>query len=153
MHTCYHSALKFCLTVCFKKKKNIYIYIYIYIIRPPRVGCPWLLIQYICTILLIGGHSSIRNLRTRHAMVTGTHYIYIYIYTHRTIIFLIALHTCETWSLKLGKKVFENRVLRKILRLERKEVTWEWRKLCNEELNCVYSSPNIILAIRSRRIG
>ena len=40
---------------------------------PPLVDCPWLLIQYICGTLHIGGRSSICNLRTPHAVVTGTH--------------------------------------------------------------------------------
>ena len=41
---------------------------------PPLVGCPRLLIQFIRSYLHIGGRSSIRNLKTRHAVVTGTHY-------------------------------------------------------------------------------
>jgi hypothetical protein len=44
-------------------------------------------------------------------------------------------------------RVFENRILR------RKEVTEDWRKLLNEELHNVYSSPNIIRMIKSRRIN
>jgi hypothetical protein len=57
---------------------------------------------------------------------------------------------CETWSLTLREerrlRVFENRVLR-ILRPKREEVTGEWRKLHNEELNDLYSSPNIVRVI------
>jgi hypothetical protein len=49
--------------------------------------------------------------------------------------------------------VFENRVLRRIFRPKRGEVTGEWRKLHNEELNVLYCSPNIIRVIKSRRIG
>jgi hypothetical protein len=48
--------------------------------------------------------------------------------------------------------VFENRVLREILVPERDEVTGEWRTLHNEEFNYLYSSPNIIWVIKSRRI-
>jgi hypothetical protein len=48
--------------------------------------------------------------------------------------------------------VFENRVLRRILGPKRDEVTGEWRKLHNEELYYLYSSPNIIRVIKSRRI-
>jgi hypothetical protein len=44
----------------------------------------------------------------------------------------------------------KNRVLRKILGSERNELTGEWRKLHNEELNDLYSSPHIIRVIRSR---
>jgi len=47
-------------------------------------------------------------------------------------------------------RVFENRVLRRILGSKRDEVTWEWRKLHNEELNDLYSSPNIVRAVKSR---
>jgi hypothetical protein len=49
-------------------------------------------------------------------------------------------------------KVFENRVLRKIFRPKRDEVTGEWRRLHNEEFNGLYSSPNIIRVIKSRRM-
>jgi hypothetical protein len=48
--------------------------------------------------------------------------------------------------------VFENRMLRRIFRLKRDEVTGEWRKLHNEELHDLYSSPNIIRIIKSRRM-
>ena len=49
-------------------------------------------------------------------------------------------------------RVFENRVLRRIFGPKRDEVTGEWRKLHNEELNDLYSSPNIIRVVKSRRI-
>jgi hypothetical protein len=48
--------------------------------------------------------------------------------------------------------VFENRVLRRVFGLKRDEVTGEWRKLHNEELRDLYSSPSIIRIIKSRRI-
>jgi hypothetical protein len=48
--------------------------------------------------------------------------------------------------------LFENRVLRRIFGPKRDEVTGEWRKLHNEELHNVYSSPNIIRMIKSRRM-
>ena len=49
-------------------------------------------------------------------------------------------------------KVFENRVLRRIFGPKIDEVTGKWRKLHNEELNNLYSSPNIVRVIQSRRI-
>jgi hypothetical protein len=65
----------------------------------------------------------------------------------RTIILPVVLYGCETWSLTLREecrqRVFESRVLRKIFGSQRDEVTEEWRKLHNEELNDLYS-PNII---------
>ena len=48
--------------------------------------------------------------------------------------------------------VFEDRVLRRIFRPKRDEVTGEWRRKHNEELHDLYSSPNIILVIISRRM-
>jgi hypothetical protein len=65
-----------------------------------------------------------------------------------TIILPVVLYGCETWSLTL--RVFENRVLRRIFGPKRDEVTGEWRRLHNEELNDLYSSLNIIRVIKSR---
>jgi hypothetical protein len=63
---------------------------------------------------------------------------------------------CETWSLTLREehrlRVFENMVLREIFRPKRDEVTGEWRKLHNQELNYLLSSPNIFRVIKSRRM-
>jgi len=49
-------------------------------------------------------------------------------------------------------RVFENRVLRRIFGPRRDEVTKEWRRLHNKELNDLYSSPNIVWVIKSRRM-
>jgi hypothetical protein len=58
---------------------------------------------------------------------------------YRTIIFPVVLYGCETWSLTLREEcrlsMFKNRVLRRIFGPKRDEVTGEWRKLHNEELN------------------
>ena len=48
--------------------------------------------------------------------------------------------------------MFENSVLRRIFGPKRDEVTGEWRKLHDEELNNLYSSPNIVRVIKSRRM-
>jgi hypothetical protein len=48
--------------------------------------------------------------------------------------------------------VFENRVLRRVFGPRRDEVTGEWRKLHNEELNDLYSLPNIVRVVKSRRM-
>jgi hypothetical protein len=68
----------------------------------------------------------------------------------------VVLYGCETWSLTLREehrlRVFENRVLRRIFGPKRDEVTGEWRRLHNEELNDLYSSLNILPVIKSRRM-
>ena len=48
--------------------------------------------------------------------------------------------------------MFENRVLRRIFEPKRDEVKGEWRKLHNDELNDLYSSPNIVRVVKSRRM-
>ena len=48
-------------------------------------------------------------------------------------------------------RMFGNRASRRIFGSKRSEVTWEWGKLHNEERNDLYSSPNFILAVKSRR--
>ena len=69
----------------------------------------------------------------------------------------MVLYGCETWSLTLREehrlRVFENRVLRKVFGPKRDEVTGERRKLHNEELNDLYSLPNIVRVVKSRRMG
>ena len=74
----------------------------------------------------------------------------------RTIILPVVLYGCENWSLTLrGERtlrMFENRVLRRIFGPWKDEETGEWRKPHNEELHDLYSSPNIIRVIKSRRM-
>ena len=75
---------------------------------------------------------------------------------YKTIILPAVLYGCETWSLTLREerklRVFENMVLRRIFGRRRDEVTGEWMRLHNEELNDLYSSPNIVRVIKSRRM-
>jgi len=75
---------------------------------------------------------------------------------YRTIILPVVLYGCETWSLTLKEerrlRVFENRMLRKVFGPKRDEVTGEWRKLHNEELNDLYSLPNIVWVVKPRRM-
>jgi hypothetical protein len=72
---------------------------------------------------------------------------------YKNIILPVVLYGCETWSLTLREerrlRVFENRELR-IFGPEGDEETGDWRKLHNEELHNLYSSPSIIRIIRSR---
>ena len=75
---------------------------------------------------------------------------------YKTIILPVVLYGCDTWSLTLRDerrlRVFENRVLRRIFGPKRDEVTGEWRKLYNEKLNDLYSLPNIVRVVKSRRM-
>jgi hypothetical protein len=54
---------------------------------------------------------------------------------------------------KHRQQVFQNRVLRKTLGPNKDEITWKWKKLYNEELNELYSSPNIIRVSKWIKVG
>jgi hypothetical protein len=73
---------------------------------------------------------------------------------YKTIILPVILYGCETWSLTLREeyklRMFENRVLKRILGPKRDGATGRWRKLNNEELHDLYSLPSIIRIIKSR---
>jgi hypothetical protein len=74
---------------------------------------------------------------------------------YRTLIVPFVLYGCETWSLTLREeyrlRVFDNRVLRKIFGPKREEDV-SWRKLHNDEHHNLYSSPNIVRVIKSRKM-
>jgi len=76
---------------------------------------------------------------------------------YRSIILPVVLYGCETWSLTLREesrlRVFGNRVLRRIFGPKRDWMTGEWRRIRNEGLNDLYSSPNSIRVIKSRRMS
>ena len=76
--------------------------------------------------------------------------------SYKLHLYRLVLYWCETWSLTLREerrlRVFENRVLRRVFEPKRDEVTGEWRKLHNEELNDLYSLPNIVRVVKSRRM-
>jgi hypothetical protein len=96
-------------------------------------------------------YHSVQNLLSSRLLSKNTK-----ITVYRTVILPVVLYGCETWSLTLREeqrlRVFENRVLRRILGPKRDEATGEWRRLRNEELDDLYSSPNIIRVIKSRRM-
>jgi hypothetical protein len=68
----------------------------------------------------------------------------------------VILYGSETYYLTLKEeyrlRVFDNRVLRRIFGPKKEEVTGDWKKMHNEELHNLYSSPNIIIIIKSRRM-
>jgi hypothetical protein len=73
---------------------------------------------------------------------------------YKNTILPVVLYEFETWSLTLREehrlRAFENRVLRRIFGQKGDEVTGEWRKLHNEEIHDLYSSPSIIRIIKLR---
>jgi hypothetical protein len=75
---------------------------------------------------------------------------------YRSIILPVVSYGCKTWSLTLREerklRVSENKVLRRIFGSRRDEVTGKWWRLHNEELNDLYSSPNIVRVIKWRRM-
>jgi hypothetical protein len=96
-------------------------------------------------------YHSVQNLLSSHLLSRN-----VKVKIHKTIILPVVLYGCETWSLTLrGEhrlRVFENRALKIIFVPKRDEVMGERRKLHSEELHNLYSSPDIIRQIKSRRM-
>ena len=105
------------------------------------------------TVLKLGNacYYSVQNLLSSRLLSKN-----VKIKIYRTIILPVVLYGCETWSLTLMEerrlRVFENRVLRRVFGPKRDEVTGEWRKLHNEELNDLYPLSNIVRVVKSRRM-
>jgi hypothetical protein len=97
-------------------------------------------------LLPFGSQSSVLPLLSRNVKVK----------IYKTIILPVVLYGCETWSVTLREehrlRVFENRVLRGMFGPKRDEVKGERRKLHSGELHNLYSSPDIIRQIKSRRM-
>jgi hypothetical protein len=76
---------------------------------------------------------------------------------YKTIILPVVLYGCKTWYLTLRAehrlRVFENRVSRTIFWPKRDEVTGGWRKLHNEKLHNLYSSPSIMIVLLFRNVS
>jgi hypothetical protein len=93
---------------------------------------------------------SVQNLLSSHLISKNLN-----IKIHKTAILPVVLYGCKTWSLTLQEekrlRVFENNVLRRIFGPKR-EVDASWRKLHSNELHSLYSSPNIVRVIKSRRM-
>jgi hypothetical protein len=96
-------------------------------------------------------YHSVQSLLSSHLLFKN-----VKIKIYKTIILPFVLYGCETWSLMLREehrlRVFENRVLRRIFGPKRDEVTGEWRKLHNEELRNLCSTPDIIRKMTSWRM-
>jgi hypothetical protein len=89
------------------------------------------------------------------SFVFPSHIKILKIKIHKTVIVPVVLYVCETWSLTLREeqrlRVFENRVFRRIFGPKRGEDI-SWRKMHNDEIHSLYSLPNIVRVIKSRRI-
>jgi hypothetical protein len=109
--------------------------------------------ELIMIVIIVGNacYHSVQNLLSSRLLSKNTK-----IRVYRTIILPVVLYGCQTWSLTWREeqrlRVFENRVLRRIFGPKRDKVTGEWKRLHKEELNDLYSSPNIIRVIKWRRM-
>jgi hypothetical protein len=113
---------------------GVFMYLWLVNFGPVELLCQCMQVAYLCY---------------QPVLRPADYYYYYYYYN-----FACFLYGCETWSLILREernlRVFENMVLRRIFGPRRDEMTGEWRRLHNEELNDLYSSPNIVRVIKSR---
>jgi hypothetical protein len=98
-------------------------------------------------------YHSVQNLLSSHMLSKTINNENI---SYKTVILPVVPYWCEAWSLTLMEehrlRVFEKKVLRRIIGLMRDEVAGRWRELHNKELRDLYSSPSIITMNKSRRM-
>ena len=117
------------------------------------VACPVLqyFSHYLTNRIIFACYYSVQNLLSSRLLSKN-----LKIKIYRTIILPVVLHGCEIWSLTLRERrrlrVFENRVFRRVFGPKRDEMTGEWRKQHNEELNDLYFLPNIMRVVKTRRM-
>jgi hypothetical protein len=94
-------------------------------------------------------YHAVQNLSSSHLLSRN-----VEIKIYKPILLPVVLYGCETWFITLREehrlRVFENRVLTRIFVPKRDEVTGGWRKLHNEELHGLYSSPIVVRVIKAR---
>jgi hypothetical protein len=110
-----------------------------------------------CALCTVGTEQFAVHTYSGHSLLSSrllTRNIKVKIY--KTIVLPVVLYGCDIRSLTLREerilRVFQNRVLRRIFGPKRDEVTEEWMKLQCQELHNLYSSPDIIRQIKSRRM-
>ena len=127
--------------------------VYIY-----ECGAAWVCATWLSAFILCGrlksGNACYYSMQNRLSCRLLSRNLKVKVY--RTIILPVVLYGCETWSLTLREecrlRVFKNRVLRRIFGPRMDGETGEMRELHDEELNDLYSSPNIVRVIKSRRM-
>jgi len=117
-----------------------------------RENMSWLSIVDVCNVIMVyiicNDCMSVQNLLSSRLLSKNLK-IKIYILP-------VVLYGCKTWLLTLREesklRVFENKVLRRIFGPRRDEVAGDWRRMHSEELNDLYSSPNIVRVMKWRRM-
>jgi len=116
----------------------------------------FIFLMYVCSLIYPACNACAVYIVSQNLLSSSLLSNNINIKIYRNIILPVVLYGYENWSLTLReerrRRVSESGVFRRIFGPKRDEVTEERRKLHNEELNYLYSSPNIIWVIKSRRI-